>query len=91
MKPEAVLVNVGRGRVVDEDALEEALRHGRLLGAACDVFTSEPPGCRSLLQLDNFVGTPHVGAQTVEAQRKVGWDVVRIIEAFVAGEQIAVV
>jgi D-3-phosphoglycerate dehydrogenase / 2-oxoglutarate reductase len=87
MKADAVLVNVGRGPLVDETALYEALRDGRLLGAACDVFAQEPPVHSPLLSLENFVGTPHVGAQTVEAQRKVGEDVARIIDAYAVGER----
>jgi D-3-phosphoglycerate dehydrogenase / 2-oxoglutarate reductase len=85
MRPDAMLVNVGRGGVVDEDALYLALRDGRLAGAALDVFAREPPGEHGLLTLPNFVGTPHVGAQTRDAQQQVGDAVVRIIDAFGAG------
>ena len=89
MKPDALLVNVGRGRIVDEDALYRALCDGRIAGAASDVFATEPPGRHPLFELDNFVATPHVGAQTVEAQREVGENVVRIIDAFAAGDDLA--
>jgi D-3-phosphoglycerate dehydrogenase len=89
MKQDAMLVNVGRGRIVDEDALYRALRDGKIAGAASDVFTTEPPGRHPLLELDNFVATPHVGAQTVEAQREVGENVVKIIDAFAAGDDLA--
>jgi len=85
MKREALLINVGRGGVVDEDALCSALRAGRLAGAALDVFAREPPGKHPLLALPNFIGTPHVGAQTREAQEHVGSAVVRIIDAFADG------
>jgi phosphoglycerate dehydrogenase-like enzyme len=85
MKPGALLVNVGRGRVLDEVALDEALRAGRLGGAALDVFGIEPVGNSPLLTLDNFVGTPHVAAQTVDAQQRVGEVVVQVIDAFAAG------
>ena len=88
MKTDAVLVNVGRGPLVDEAALYQALCEGRLFGAACDVFSREPPIHSPLLNLENFIGTPHVGAQTVEAQRKVGEDVARIIDAYAAGDRI---
>lgn len=65
MRPSAVLVNVARGRVVDEDALVEALREGRLRGAALDVFGREPlPDGHPLWTLDNVLITPHVSAVT---------------------------
>ena len=89
MKPHAALVNVGRGKIVDEDALCAALQAGRIGGAALDVFATEPPGEHPLLGLPNFVATPHVGAQTLEAQRKVGTDVVRIIDALATGKDLA--
>lgn len=69
MKPTAVLVNTSRGGVVDEDALYEALKDGRLGGAALDVFETEPAAGHKLAQLDNALLTPHVGAQTAEAQK----------------------
>lgn len=81
MKPGAVLINVGRGGIVDEAALCEALRSGHLGGAALDVFAQEPPGFSPLLALDNFVGTPHVAAQTLEVQREIGETVERILAA----------
>lgn len=83
MRPGALLVNVGRGRIVDEGILHDLLREGRLGGAALDVFAREPAGDNPLLQLDNFIGTPHVGAQTLEAQREIGEAVVRAIGKFV--------
>ena len=90
MKRDAILINVGRGGTVDETALYEALRDGRLLGAALDVFEREPTGENPLLTLPNFVGTPHVAAQTEDAQARVGESVVRIIDAFAAGEDLSV-
>lgn len=63
MKPAAVLINVGRGRIVDEVALVDALEEGRLGGAALDVFTSEPlPGDHPLWSAPNTVITPHMSA-----------------------------
>ncbi len=86
MKRDAILINVGRGGTVDELALYEALRDGQLAGAALDVFQREPPGDNPLLTMSNFVGTPHVAAQTQDAQERVGESVVRIIDAFAVGE-----
>ena len=68
MKPTARLINTSRGGIVDEAALHEALSSGRLAGAALDVFEVEPATASRLRELDGMVLTPHIGAQTVEAQ-----------------------
>jgi D-3-phosphoglycerate dehydrogenase len=69
MKPTARLINCARGGIVNEEALADALRSGRLAGAAVDVFVEEPPPKNHpLLQLDQVICTPHLGAATDEAQ-----------------------
>jgi D-3-phosphoglycerate dehydrogenase len=80
MKPGSVLINASRGTVVEIDALAQALREKRLLGAAIDVFPEEPRSSREpfespLRGLDNVILTPHVGGSTVEAQENIGVEV----------------
>jgi len=69
------IINVSRGGVVDEAALAEAIRSGKIAGAAVDVYEQEPPKDSPLLGLDNVILTPHLGASTEEAQVKVAVDV----------------
>jgi len=68
MKKTAHIVNTSRGGVIDEDALYNALKDGNLESAALDVFEVEPATGNKLVNLPNFIATPHIGAQTKEAQ-----------------------
>jgi len=68
MKKTACIINTSRGGVIDEEALYEAIKNGNLGGAALDVFEKEPAIGNKLATLDNVILTPHIGAQTKEAQ-----------------------
>lgn len=86
MKPSAVLVNVARGGLVDEEALAAALQEGQLAGAGVDVFSTEPPPPQHpLLQLDQVVATPHAAAGTQESVQLLLEVAIDNVEAFLAG------
>ncbi len=72
MKEGAVLINTARGGIVDEEALYEVLSDGKLRYAAFDVYGVEPPFPNKLIELENFIATPHLGASTKEGQTRVG-------------------
>ncbi len=69
MKQTAYLINTSRGEIIDENDLYEAIKGGKLAGAALDVYQTEPPTNKELLALPNLICTPHIGAQTKEAQQ----------------------
>jgi D-3-phosphoglycerate dehydrogenase len=71
-KDGAIIVNISRGGVVDEQALADAIKAGKVGGAALDVFETEPLTSSPLFELDTVVVTPHIAAQTEEAQDKAG-------------------
>ena len=75
LKPGVRIINCARGGLVDEAALAEALKDGRVAGAAFDVFAEEPATASPLFNLPNVVVTPHLGAATTEAQENVALQV----------------
>jgi D-3-phosphoglycerate dehydrogenase len=71
MKTGVMIVNCARGGIINESDLYDAMKSGKVAGAALDVFETEPPGKSPLLELDRLVCTPHLGASTLEAQTNV--------------------
>jgi len=88
VKPGARLISAARGGIVDEAAVLEALEAGQLAGVALDVFAEEPPGELPLRQHPNVVLTPHIGAQTREAQSKAAKDIAGEVLAALRGESL---
>ena len=88
VKPSLVLVNAARGGIVDEQALFNALKEGRLAAAGIDVFAKEPCTDSPLFELENVVATPHLGASTDEAQEKAGIAVARSVRLALSGELV---
>jgi phosphoglycerate dehydrogenase-like enzyme len=92
MKPGAWFVNTARARLVDNDALVERLRAGRIRGAALDVHDSEPPPADYVFRtLDNVLITPHIGYNTAEAGSNMLRIAIATVEAFARGERLHVV
>jgi lactate dehydrogenase-like 2-hydroxyacid dehydrogenase len=87
MQPHAFLINDARGDVVDEKALVEALKSGKIAGAALDVYEDEPEVTAELLTLENVVTLPHLGSATVETRIAMGERVLKNLEAFFAGKE----
>jgi len=86
MKNTVRVINTARGGIINEAALEKALREGWIAGAAIDVFETEPVTDHPLFKADNIVVTPHLGASTAEAQERVAVDVAEQVLAVLAGE-----
>ncbi|MGH9156550.1 MAG: phosphoglycerate dehydrogenase [Acidimicrobiales bacterium] len=87
-KPGVRIVNTSRGGIIDEVALADALRSGRVAGAALDVFADEPTTSSPLFGMDQVVVTPHLGASTGEAQDKAGVTIAEQVVLALAGELV---
>jgi D-3-phosphoglycerate dehydrogenase len=88
MKPGVRVICAARGGVIEEAALLEALKSGKVAGAALDVFATEPPGKSELAEHPRVVCTPHVGAETVEAQVRTALDISSEVVAALKGEPL---
>lgn len=85
MKPGVKIINCARGGIISEEALAKALADGKVGGAAFDVFVEEPPFNSPLLNFDNVIVTPHLGASTQEAQVNVAIDIAKEIVSVLTG------
>lgn len=88
VKPSVRIINAARGGIVDEQALANALKEGRVAGAGIDVWTNEPCTESPLFEFESVVVTPHLGASTEEAQEKAGVAVARSVRLALAGELV---
>ena len=88
MKRGVRLVCTARGGIIDETALLGALESGQVAGAALDVFAKEPPGISALVAHPRVIATPHIGAQTVEAQARAARDIAEEILAVLNGKAL---
>jgi phosphoglycerate dehydrogenase-like enzyme len=89
MKPGAIVVNIGRGPVVDEEALIDALRSGHIRGAALDVYATEPLSADSpLWELDNVILSPHTAAQSIHENERIVELFADNLRRYLAGEEL---
>jgi D-3-phosphoglycerate dehydrogenase len=88
MKDGVRIVCAARGGIIDESALLEALNSGKVAGAALDVFEKEPPGLTELISHRRVIATPHIGAQTAEAQSRAAEDIANEALAALRGESL---
>ncbi len=88
MKDGVRIVDAARGGILDESALLAALNSGKVAGAALDVFASEPPGSTELVKHPRVIATPHIGAQTLEAQARAAEDIAHEVLAALRGEPL---
>jgi len=88
MKDGVRIVSAARGGIIDEAALVTALNSGKVAGAALDVFATEPPGLTESVSHPRLIGTPHVGAQTAEAQVRASEDIATEVLTGLRGEAL---
>jgi D-3-phosphoglycerate dehydrogenase len=88
MKHGVRIIDAARGGIIDETALLAALESGQVAAAALDVFTTEPPGSSALVGHPNVVATPHIGAQTEEAQDRAAEDIASEVLNALKGEPL---
>jgi len=88
VKPTVRIINAARGGIVDEEALADAIREGRVAGAGLDVFNTEPTTESPLFEFESVVVTPHLGASTDEAQEKAGVAVARSVRLALSGDLV---
>ncbi|MCL4260357.1 MAG: hypothetical protein KJZ52_07000, partial [Anaerolineales bacterium] len=88
MKDGVRLVCAARGGIVDEAALVAALNSGKVAGAALDVFAAEPPGATELTSHPRVIATPHIGAQTAEAQSRASADIASEVLSALQGKSL---
>ena len=88
MKPGVVVINCARGGIINEEALQRALKEKKIAGAALDVYSQEPPFDSRLLEVDNLIVTPHLGASTEEAQVNVAIEVAHCVKDALLGKAI---
>jgi D-3-phosphoglycerate dehydrogenase len=88
MKDGVRIVCAARGGIIDESALVEALDSGKVAGAALDVFSVEPPGLTEAVSHPRVIATPHIGAQTVEAQSRASEDIAHEVLSALRGEPL---
>jgi D-3-phosphoglycerate dehydrogenase len=88
MKDGVRIVSTARGGIIDEAALLDALNSGKVAGAALDVFTEEPPGLTDLISHPRVIATPHIGAQTAEAQSRAAEDIAAEVLAALDGKPL---
>ena len=88
MKDGVRIVCAARGGIIDESALVEALNSGKVAGAALDVFAEEPPGLTEAVSHPGVIATPHIGAQTAEAQSRASEDIANEVLSALRGESL---
>jgi D-3-phosphoglycerate dehydrogenase len=88
MKDGVRIVSTARGGIINESALLDALNSGKVAGAALDVFEKEPPGLTELVSHPRVIATPHIGAQTAEAQSRAAEDIANEVLAALRGKPL---